>query len=436
METYLPIFQATFSDWYQLTLSNPVYVAALATAVWLLTAIVYSIKVASLKKKNIASEKARNELQHNLNNAQLETLKMQEDLAVNTEQMQEAQQLAQKEAQRSAGFEELLYKRNEQIAGIMQSLATGFDVGERPLPITEDIRADGLWQQHNRVIALLTNRLRSEQQAKIELQYSYQAEMAKRAEKDTLIEKLQTTLAVQDSEVSRLEQALEEQNTMLQQQQDKAEQVLSQTQEKHLSELARLTELEQQSLDLVNARQQLAQLEEKLNDKEALIVQLEKNKPADHVKVQAQPAVIKQDEKEIVIELKTADEEVPSVPSDLEQQPVSPVEEQTGGITGKIKNLFGKTKQEPIAAEPESAETKLEEAEIQPAPLAVEQPSVSAAKGQFGKLKNLFGSKQQTAETKQNEEETQPVFSDVEQLPANPVKGQLGKIKNLFGKTR
>ena len=255
----------------------------------------------------------------------------------------------------------------------------------------------------------------------------------KRAEKEALIETLQTTLATQTSQLSKLEQALEEQKSMLQQQQDKAQQVLSQTLEKHLAELARLTELEQQALELVNTRQQLTQLEEKLNAKDALITQLEKNKPVDQVKVQPQPALIKQEEIETIIELQKTDEEVPPAPSDIEQQPVSPVKEQTGGVTGKLKNLFGKTKQEPITAEPESLKQNRMNQKFSLRHWTVEQPPVSAAKGQFGKLKNLFGSKQQPEETKQEEPEIQPAPVAVEQPPVSPVKDQYGKSKYFFG---
>ena len=98
METYLPIIKTILSDWIQLTLNNPLYAAALATVVWLLTAILYSIRIASLKKKNIASEKARIEMQNNLNTAQQQMQLMQEELTANTEQMEKDKQLAQKEA--------------------------------------------------------------------------------------------------------------------------------------------------------------------------------------------------------------------------------------------------------------------------------------------------------------------------------------------------
>ena len=200
------------------------------------------------------------------------------------------QHLAQKEAERAEKLEEQLTQRNQQVAGIIQSLHTSFDLGERPVPVLGDIKAEGLWQQHDRVITLLTTRLRSEQQAKIELQQSCQAETVKRAEKEALLETLQTTLATQTGQLFKLEQTLEEQKSILQAQQEKAQQVLSQTLEKHLAELTRLTELEQQALALVNTRQQLTQLEVKLNAKDALITQLEQNNPVDQVKVQAQPA--------------------------------------------------------------------------------------------------------------------------------------------------
>ena len=392
METYLPIIKTILSDWFQLTLNNPLYAVTLATVVWLLTAIIYSIKVASLKKKNIASEKARIELQNNLNTAQQQMQKMQEELTANTGQMEKAKQFAQNEAQRAAGLEEQISQRNKQIAGIIQSLATSFDLGERPLPVTEDIKAEGLWQQHDRAITLLTTRLRSEQLAKTELQQSYQAETLKRTEKEALIEALQTTLVTQTTQVAKLEQALAEQQSMLQQQLDSAQQALSFALEKHQFDLAHLDELKQQAFELVHTRQQLRQLEKKLTAGDTtLIAQLEKNKPVDQIKVQPQAALVKQDVNETIIELKKTDEEAPLASSDIEKQPVSPVKERTVGVAGKLKNLFGKTKQEPITAEPESVETRPDEEDIQPAPSDVEQQSVNPVKGQLGKLKNLFG---------------------------------------------
>ena len=449
METYLPIIKATLADWIQVTVNNTKYAVALAIAVWLLCTILYSIRIAFLKRQAIASEKAhiekQNDLNAALNNAQQQMQKMQEELTANTGQMEQARQLAQKEAGRAAGLEEQLSQRNQQIAGIIQSLHTSFDLGERPVPVMGDIKAEGLWQQHDRVINLLTTRLRSEQQAKTELQQSYQAETAKRAEKEALLETLQTTLAAHTGQVSKLEQALEEQKSMLQEQQDKAQQILSQTLEKHLAELARLSELEQQALELVNTRQHLTQLEEKLNAKDTLITQLEKDKPVGQVKAQPQPAPLKQEKTETIIELPKTEAEVPSAPSDEAKPLVSPAKEQTAGVTGKLKGLFGKTRQEPVTAEPEPAEIKQQEEEIRPVPVSVEEQPVITAKeqtaGVAGKFKGLFGKTRQESvtaepepvETRQHEEEIQLAPSDVDQPSVSPATGQFGKLKNLFG---
>jgi hypothetical protein len=489
METYLHIIQAILSDWLLITLNNPFYAAALAIAVFLLTAIIYSFRIASLNEEIAVSEKARVEMENKLNTAQQQMQLMQEELTANTGQMEQAKQLTQKEAVRAGGLEEQLSQRNQQVAGIIQSLHARFDLGERPLPVMGDIKAEELWQQHDRVINLLTTRLQSEQQAKTELQQSYQAETVKRAEKEALLETVQTTLATQTVQVSKLEQALTEQKALLQEQQDKAQQVLSQTLEKHLSELARITELEQQALDLVNTRQQITQLEVKLNAKDALITQLEKDKSADQVKVLAQPAPLKQEKIETIIELPKTEEEIlpaqpvieqapaspvkeqtggvtgklkglfgkakpePITPEPepvetrqyeeeiqpvsvrMEEQPVSPVKEQTGGVAGKLKGLFGKTKQEPITAEPESVETRQDEPEIQSAPVAVEQAPVSPVKDKYGRIKYYFGDiKQQSEDTKQGVAETQPTpVEGEEQPPETAAKGQLGKLKNLFG---
>ncbi len=448
METYLPIIKSTLADWIQVTVDNTKYAVALAIAVWLLCAILYSIRIAFLRRKAIASEKAHIEKQNNLNaalnTAQQQIQQMQDELAANTGQMEQAKQLAQKEAERAAKLEEQLTQRNKQVAGIIQSLHTSFDLGERPVPVMGDIKAEGLWQQHDRVINLLTTRLQSEQQAKTELQQSYQAETIKRAEKEALLETLQTTLATQTSQLSKLEQALEEQKSMLQEQQEKSQQVLSQTLEKHLAELARLTELEQQALDLVNTKQQLTQLEEKLNAKDTLITQLEKDQSVEQVKVQAQPAPLMQEKIETIIELPKTEEVVQPAPSDLEEEPVSPVKEQKGGVAGKLKGLFGKAKQEPIASEPEPAETRQYEEEIQPTPVEVEeQPEIPVKEqtaGVAGKLKGLFGKTKQESITVEQEsvekgqyEEAQPALSEHEQPPVNTIKIPFGKFKNLFG---
>ena len=441
METYLPLFKSQLANWVQSTINDPLYAAALAIAVWLLTASLYSIIIASLKKKVVASENARNDMETQLNTAQQQMQQMQVELAANTEQMQKDQLWAQNESQRAAGLEEQLLLRNNQVAAIIQTLATSIDLGERPVPITEDIKAEGLWQQHDRVVTLLTSRLRSEQQAKTELQHAYQAETLKRTENEAVIATLQSSLAAQTVQVSQLELALDAQKVLQQQHQDQAQQILSQTLEKHLAELARLTELEQQ----------LVKSDAKLSAKDALINQLEQTKPAEPVNVAPPVAIIAPEVQEPVIESAPAIEIIPPTPEVIEPQPVSPTKNQFG----KLKGLFGKSKPQALATEPEIAT-------IQPAPLAVEpvvtsptdteekpalpeplaaQPTPVSAKGQLGKLKGLFGKTKQAPipaepeviEIQQPAVEIQPEPLAVESAPTSAAKGQLGKLKNMFG---
>ncbi len=445
METYLPLFKSQLANWVQSTINDPLYAAALAIAVWLLTASLYSIIIASLKKKVVASENARNDMETQLNTAQQQMQQMQVELAANTEQMQKDQLWAQNESQRAAGLEEQLLLRNKQVAAIIQTLATSIDLGERPVPITEDIKAEGLWQQHDRVVTLLSSRLRSEQQAKTELQQAYQAETLKRTENEAVIATLQSSLAAQTVQVSQLELALDAQKVLQQQHQDQAQQILSQTLEKHLAELARLTELEQQ----------LVKSDAKLSAKDALINQLEQAKPAEPVNVAPPVAIIAPEAQEPVIESAPAIEIIPPTPEVIEPQPISPAKSQLG----KLKGLFGKSKPQALATEPEiatiqpaplavepvainPADTVKPDVEItQPEPLAIEPAPVSAAKGQLGKLKGLFGKTKQepipaepeAIAAQQPAIEIQPEPLAVEPVAASAAKGQLGKLKNMFG---
>ncbi len=384
MEQYLPFIKTLLSEWYLLTLNNPLYAAALASAVWLLTATLYSIRIASLKRGNRANEKKVHE---NLNAAQQQLQYAQAELATSIEQMEKAQSAVQVKTQRALALEQLIYQRNQQIAGIIQTLATSFDLGERPLLATEDAKAESLWEQHGKVILQLIERLRNALQAKTELQQTCQAETAKLVEKEALLDVLQTTLA---NQLSRLEQAFEEQKIMLQQQSD-AQQALS-TSLKTYQQPAAPQPVKPEP-EPVKAWQQ----QESPAIEETLIVET-----ADHFRVepifeepqaaatrwpdeveqevieQPQAETRWQDEDEdeqnpIAIE-PTAEaatptspflasqqmyEKIPHESSESEQQPASPAE----GSLGKIKNLFGKPKQQPV----------------------------NPPKGSFGKIKNLFG---------------------------------------------
>jgi hypothetical protein len=247
MEAYLPIIQTTLAEWLQFTLAQPLYAAALVISIWLLTSILYSIKMAGLKKKNLVSEQARTAAETTLNTAQQQLQHTQDELTARTEQLAQQQQRAQT-------AEQQLIQRNQDIAATIQSLAGSFDIGERPLPVPENPKADDLWQQHDKVIKQLIERLRTEQLAKTELEKFYQAEKAKLAATEAQLVSLQTNL---DSQTS-LVLALQTQTTSLQQQQNDTQRDLTDALKKHQADLTRLLQLEQQASTVVHTQSPVA----------------------------------------------------------------------------------------------------------------------------------------------------------------------------------
>ncbi|HEY8037250.1 MAG TPA: hypothetical protein VIF37_16840 [Methylobacter sp.] len=400
METYLPVIKALLSEWYLFTLNNPLYAAALATAVWLLTATLYSIRIASLKRKKAASEKAGFE---SLNAMQQQLQQSQEALAETVQQMEKAQHAAQDETQRALALEQLIYQRNQQIAGTIQTLATSFDLGERPLLASEDVKADSLWQQHDKVILQLIERLRTEQQAKVELQQTCQAETAKLAEKEALLEVLQTTLAAHTNQLSKLEQTLEEQKAKLQQQ-DNAQQALSET-------LKNFQPVAVQRAEPVVLQRIEPEPVQPVKPSETWQPPIQPENPAIEETLITQPVPEQQVEQ--------INPEPPQAPAPAEQEPQIELAATEETITPGLLDIY-----------PQLVE---EEAEAPAAPSDQEQQSTTPAKGSLGKIKNLFGKKQQPVKTEpQWTDETLP--SNTDQQP-DDIKAP-GKLKGFYSKLR
>jgi len=444
MQTYLPVIQTTLAEWYLFTLNNALYAAALATAVWLLTAILYSIRIASIKRGKVAGEKAAAKT---IGEAQQELQLSKEELASTVEQMEKAQSAAQDEKQRALALEQLIYQRNQQVAGTVQTLATSFDLGERPLLASEDVKADPLWQQHDKVIMQLIERLRTEQQAKAELQQSCQAATVKLAEKESLLNALQSTLNNHTNQLSKLEQALEEQKSMLQQQND-SQQVLSDTLKNFQPVVPQPVEPKAETFPAVNNWQQPIQIIENPPVEETLIVQPEPSKPVEQINAAPEVALTLPVEETPAMESVRAIEELEPLdlvldenlqpvarkPADTEQKATAPAK----GSFGSIKGLFGKKPQSAPDVEPQPAVK--EAPSVSPEP---EQQPVTAAKGSVGKIKNLFGKKQQPVKTEPQwtdtqADETAPSSEDqasTEDQQPDDEKAP-GKLKGFYSKFR
>jgi len=451
MQAYLPIIQDQLFQWYQFTLDNAAYAAALVTSVWLLTVLFYRIRIAFINRRNRIKAK---EAQNSIDAAQQQAQKLQEELSANTARMEESEIAANTATQRALDLERRITEHNIKLNDSLRALTISFNL-DRPASSAEgDLESEGLWQQYSAAIAQLTERLRAEQQAKTELQQAYQSETAKLAEKKTLLETLQAQLDAQTHQLA----GLKEQNTLLQRQ-------ISDSAQKRQSDMARLAELEKLAVEWAHAKTQPLQLEEKVFAQNVFLDQLEKAE-------QSQPSMIEQ--QHAPAELKEAS----AIAMDIEQPSLTPANNPINEVNGKIAHIFSSKEQiakldeeaavEPVAADktgeelqPVPAESNMEAIQAEPSRPA-SRPDEDKASNLSGKLKHMFGTARQqiakldeklageTTTADKTAKEPQPVQDaradnrpaspGAEPQPSESVNGQpggvTGKIKNLFGARR
>jgi hypothetical protein len=397
-------------------LENREYAGSLVLAVWLLTAMFYSIRIYFLKKTNAISLKARIALQTDLDSARQQLQTLQEQLAANVEQLETAQAAAASEAQRAEGLEGKLVQANRQVIDSIKILASNFELTEPGLPAANDLQSTDLWPRYAAITAQIAERFKAEQQGKTELQLALWAETAKLAEKDALIGPLQLRLESQTEQLNKLELAVEEQKILREREQAGAEKLLADTIAKHQAELARYADAAKSSAaPAVNYSQPVSQPEPKVVINEAPAV------------IQASPAVVAEP---VVVEIpveppKPVEREVAQVvekpkavvaePAPAKQSSVDKLAEKSGGF-GKFKQMLNNTMQqmakldqklgtqtevaaetiqeelEEIAAPIMEAAVELKENVVEIAETAAEAVKEPAA-GVGGKLKGLFGKK-------------------------------------------
>lgn len=276
MQDYLPEIQALLSDWYLLTLSNPLYAGALVLTVWLCLMFFYNIKVLFLKKKQKVSEQGRIELQ-----SQLDTT--QQDLKQSEAKLADSVQQAEQNTQAAADVVEQVKERNLATVTAIRALAAKFDLNEQLVGSDSDMKAEFIWQQQDNIVAQLAERLESAQKINNESESIHQQEIGQLKEKEALINSLHATLDAQTKQFAQLEQALEAQKLSQQEQQNEAQQQLASTLEKHQLDFTRLLN------DLKNQTSVQAQVVQ-----EVPIVEPEKTEAvvADKIELPSEPEVI------------------------------------------------------------------------------------------------------------------------------------------------
>ncbi|RIZ69604.1 MAG: hypothetical protein D0530_09840 [Methylococcales bacterium] len=408
METYLPLFKTIFADWVQLTINEPLYAGTLALIAWLLSACLYNIKIAFLNRQSTARENARIDAINQLSSAQLQMQDMQQKLIENSEQIKKDQEWSKNETGRAAKLEDQLQDRNKQIAAIIQSFSTSFDLGERPLPLTEDLKAESLWQQFDRTIHLLITRLRNEQETKAELQIALKAETLKSTENEAAISRLQSGIAAQTIKIANLERLLEEQTYTLQQQ-DHAQLVLEQS--------------------LVNKQVEVVQ-----NNKETISFSVD-SEPSNNEPLTTAPP-------EIIASTDLISEPLPTTitsttkPTLSEEITALPPIKSSKNQLGKFKNLFEKTLKKKAITTPEIITGQQTDSVIQQVQLEIapEPAAIKLSKSPLKKMKYYFGEAKQITETKLDITEAASAPLVTEPEPNSSAKLSFGKLKSLISK--
>jgi rubrerythrin len=138
--------------------------------------------------------------------------------------------------------------------------------------------------------------------------------------------------------------------------------------------------------------------------------------------------------------------EVQPITADIQQPSEATAGEKMGGMTGKFKSLLGKAKQKPIEINSEVDEIKEPIIETDLPIAEIDLTSLSSYKNQevgvTGRFKNPFRKTKQEPIEKEVDivEVKEEIVTDTEQVSVSPVKqqgvGLTGKFKNLFGKAK
>lgn len=239
-QDYLPFFQDLFIQTYQSTLENPVYAACLSVAVWLLTAIFYSIRIGFLNGRNKRAIKTIAEIKQALTAAEQQVQQAQDE-------MQAQQQQLEQSTQSNTELKEQLKDIASQLSSAIQTLAANPDLGQQGLSVGQGLSAEALFQRFNAANQQICENLLAQRQKQADLEADLQAEAGKLADKDQQIQTMQIRLDAQSQQLGNLTLSIEDFKQQLNQQQQDAQLNVAQIQTQHQAELSALRQQLQQA---------------------------------------------------------------------------------------------------------------------------------------------------------------------------------------------
>ena len=334
LQELMPFLQELSQQWLQLTLDNVPYAIALGASVWLLSAILYNLRIAIVKRRYAREQQAHVETQSRLDTTQQELSASQAQANELSEKLEQSQQALDSKTQQVTTLEQRLQTSQHKLVDGFATLVETFELIEQ-LPGKNDSDVDAVWQRCGAIIERIGERFGNEQQAKARLQLDVQAEKVKTADKELLVNNLQARLDSQSEQLAQLESAVAEQTT-LRAERDNLKLQLANTQAHQAASSARIAELEKQA----NAMPASAPPVEITAAPAPQVIEAPIIIEAVQPIIEPTPINV-----EPVIETKPASIETPAI-VEPEPVPTAPIVEKPATGQSKWKNLFGNAMQQ------------------------------------------------------------------------------------------
>ena len=350
LQELMPFLEQLSQQWLQLTLDNVAYAVALGASVWLVSAIIYNLRISAFKRRHVREQQAHQETQSRLASTQQELNAAQAQAGELSAQLEQSQQELDSKTQRITELEQHVQTSQHKLVESFASLVEKFELIET-LPGKNDSNIEAIWERCNAIIERIAERFGNEQQAKARLQLDVQAEKIKTADKELLANNLQTQLNSQAEQIAQLERSVAEQMA-LRAELDDVKRQLAGEQARQASASARIAELERQTFTTATT---LSPAPIVVSDKPAATPAVVERPVAEPPVVAESPAIVN----EVAIPDQSSVEE-PAAPIEIPQATVvetTPVQASAAAVVespapsanagkSKWKNLFGNAMQQ------------------------------------------------------------------------------------------
>ena len=400
----LPFFQDLFGQTYELVLNNPLNIGCLVVAVWLLTSIFFSIRIAALNNRNNANLKTILDIQNRLAAAQLQVQDSQMLINVHQKQLEH-------ETQRTVELQERINELAGQLTDSITALAAEPGLGQQGLTVSPGLQAEHLWQRYRAAVSQMAENLIAQRKTSADLRSEMDVQTAKLAEKSLELQALQLRFDNQKHQLVKLEMELEEQKNLLSRQEEITRQKLAEFEGKFQADIARYAQTEKLVKASVYAPQAVLQEKPEIQlAADSVIAALKVAESDSDISVNlAQAEVQERPVADLQPDAQTSVESTPAKPQAGQAKAI--IEKSAGGLMGKFKSMLPISKpkaDKPLAKstviEPKPQAVTIEEPDRivpdtrEPEPVAPEvtvkpKPATAAkseSTGKNAKTKNLF----------------------------------------------